>query len=664
MKSIHAAIVCHPTHQWIREYVHDKEDNYNGSFVNIILCYWENILAEYAIAYFRGCMVDVNVLMFDGLMVSKKEDDIFSLRYGQQTELDQRDCEWHCSMLNEICKHVFGIDMKWDTKPLTDKRLALPDDFDPGSLGLLFEEIIPDFNEKNVKIGENYVTINRDGTLSLRTKEKFRDYHNHIGCMNSKTGDRERFIYKWVDDYDEIPFKEQAREYPPGGPADRSCCPEDHFNVWEKFAFDRWDTHENPDGTPFKYNARAVELFKNMVMGLLGDDEQHFQFWMEWNYANLMHPATKSGRCPFIISKQGVGKDTLVSIMQKIFGYARCVTESDPAENIWGKFNEVLQGTYLIILTEVGFSDFMLGIGRVKHLISQYEYTLNLKGGAKIKKMSSFHRFMGITNVGSQGEISPVPVTEDERRFLLFYSSVRLKGDTAFWNEMYSLIDDWSAIRSILQFMLTFEHGPMFADAEVPVTDFQKSAVTTHPILQFIQEYVNETQFCGKKCVSCDLLWNEYRAWCGGSNVQLNRMTKEHFGIKLSRFDIPGISKAKPIKEHGKVERKRTLDYEAIRAHFPDDIGGEKGEGGDVRGEGFEEKGDSRDEAGGGGCGRGSGRDGIEDGGPGRCSEDNCGGVESGCGDEPLGGSRVGAGSASWAEKGNQGKNTLRKQFL
>ena len=286
MKSIHAAIVCHPTHQWIREYVHEKEDNYNGSFVNIILCYWENILAEYAIAYFRGCMVDVNVLMFDGLMVSKKEDDIFSLRYGQQTELDQRDCEWHCSMLNEICKHVFGIDMKWDTKPLTDKRLALPDDFDPGSLGLLFEEIIPDFNEKNVKIGENYVTINRDGTFSLRTKEKFRDYHNHIGCMNSKTGDRERFIYKWVDDYDEIPFKEQAREYPPGGPADRSCCPEDHFNVWEKFAFDRWDTHENPDGTPFKYNARAVELFKNMVMGLLGDDEQHFQFWMEWNYAN------------------------------------------------------------------------------------------------------------------------------------------------------------------------------------------------------------------------------------------------------------------------------------------------------------------------------------------------------------------------------------------
>ena len=71
-------------------------------------------------------------------------------------------------------------------------------------------------------------------------------------------------------------------------------------------------------------------------------------------------------------------------------------------------------------------SDFIQGLGRVKHLISQYEYTLNLKGGAKIKKMSTFHRFMGITNIGSQGEITPVPVTDDERRFILFYSSLRL----------------------------------------------------------------------------------------------------------------------------------------------------------------------------------------------------------------------------------------------
>ena len=351
MKFIHAALTNHAEYQWVREYVCDKE-NYNGSFVNLILCYWENVLLEYAIKYFQGCQIDVNVLMFDGLMVSHVNDDKRSLCYGKPIELDEKECQHHRIMLNEICKKVLGIDMKWDTKPLTDKRLAVPDDFNPASLMLVFEEITPDFDEKNIKIGENYLTINRDGSFSIRTKEKFKDYYNHVGCMNNN-GQREKFINRWVDNYDSIPHKEQAREYPPGGPTDRSVCPQDHFNVWERFEFEKWDAHENPDGSPFKYNPRAVELFKDMLMGLLGDDDFNFDFWMQWNYANLMHPATKSGRCPFIISKQGVGKDTLVMILQKIFGYARCVTESDPAENIWGRFNEVLHGTYLIILTRM-----------------------------------------------------------------------------------------------------------------------------------------------------------------------------------------------------------------------------------------------------------------------------------------------------------------------
>ena len=592
MKSIHAALVSHAEYQWVREYVSDKESNYNGSFVNLILCYWENILLEYAVQYFQSCKVDVNVLMFDGLMVSKVIDDR-SIWHGRIGELNEGECEWHCRMLNEICKHVLGIDMKWHTKPLSDKRVVVPDDFDPETLMLIFEEIVPEFNKTNVKVGENYVTVNnRDGTFSIRTKEKFKDYHNHIGCMKT-SGQRERFVYKWLDDYDDIPYKEQAREYPPGGPADRSVCPEDHLNVWVPFDFQRWDEHENPDGTPFKYNPRAVELFKDMVMGLVGDVEEHFTFWMQWNYTNLMHPATKSGRCPFIISKQGVGKDTLVMILQKIFGYARCVTESDPSENIWGKFNEVLQSSYLIILTEVGIGDFMQGLGRVKHLITQYEYTLNLKGGAKVKKMSSFHRFLGITNIGSQGEITPVPVTDDERRFILFSSSMRLKGKVAFWKEMYSLIDDWSAIRSILQYMLTFEHGPMFDDTEVPVTDFQKTAVSTHPILQWLKEYVNETDFEGEATIPCDDLWNEYRAWCTNSNVQLGNMTKDQFGKKLTRFNIPGLSQSKSVKECGKVERRRPVNYTLIREHFKDEDKDE--DAGPVESEGVAEPSVERD---------------------------------------------------------------------
>ena len=71
MKSIHAALVNHSDYHWVREYVSEKEDNYNGSFVNTIMCYWENVLLEIAVKYFRDCGLEILVLMFDGLMVAQ-----------------------------------------------------------------------------------------------------------------------------------------------------------------------------------------------------------------------------------------------------------------------------------------------------------------------------------------------------------------------------------------------------------------------------------------------------------------------------------------------------------------------------------------------------------------------------------------------------------------
>ena len=111
MKSIHAALINHTEYQWVREHLSDKEDNYNGSFVNLILCYWENIILEYAINYFQSYRIDVNVLMFDGLMVSQVDEDTRSLLHGEPRELSSKDCRWHCTMLNEIGKKVLGIDM-------------------------------------------------------------------------------------------------------------------------------------------------------------------------------------------------------------------------------------------------------------------------------------------------------------------------------------------------------------------------------------------------------------------------------------------------------------------------------------------------------------------------------------------------------------------------
>ena len=574
MKSIHAALVNHPEYHWVIEYVSDKRDNYNGSFVNVIMCYWENVLLEIAVKYFRDSGLEILVPMFDGLMVARMKKMSQEYDEYQPRELCSVESSRHCAMLNEICKHVLGIDVKWVTKPLVDKRLAVPDDFDPGTLMPLFDELVGDFNERNKNIGENYLTINRDGSFSIRTKDKFKDYHNHIGYFDGDkvVGRRERFVLKWLDDYDYPPGVrfEAAREYPPGGPPDRSQCPDDVFNIWEPLDFEKWDGRENPDGTPFVYDARAVEMFEDMVMGLSGDSNVSFTWLMQWLYTMLKYPATKCGRFPFIVSTTGIGKDTLIMILQKIIGYMRCVTEPDPAENLFGKFNDVMMGTYLLIMTEVSMKDLDAAMGRQRHLTTQYEFTLNLKGGAKIPKYRSFHRFMAITNP-KQGESAPVALRDDERRIVLMYAVARLKGNTAFWNEFYARFDGehpWNAIRSVLQFILTFEHGPMFADSEIPMTEFHRQAIVVDPIKRFIRDYANESISDGESIIPSKELWQEFVAWCSKSNERLT-MNDDGFGKQLTRMDIHGVGRPKSKKATDgskKVFQARLLNFSHIRS--------------------------------------------------------------------------------------------------
>lgn len=557
-------------YKYLNNYINDSEENYNGVFINLIMCYWENRILEYAIAYFRDIDVDINTLMFDGLMVSVYETRRID---GVDTEgrfpLQSCCVAKHLNMLNAIVKKCIGIDMKWDVKPQDDSRVPVPKDFEIDSMLPLFDEIVEDFNKTNYKVAENYLTLNENGTYAFRKKDVFKEYHWHRYIFDNKDGEA-HFIDQWLNRYPDIikVYYERAREYPPGG-GERSICPPDSLNLWTPFDYERWIKEQNPDGTPYEYNERYAELFEDMVRGLCADNEEYFKWFMQWLYTCIFHPATKSGRVPFFISKQGVGKDTLVEILQYIFGYHRCVTESSPEQNVWGQFNTILQATYFIILTEVSAKNFYEGLGKAKHLITQYEYTLNVKNQAQVAKMSTFHRFMGITNIGSNGEVTPVPVSEDERRFVLFRSSERLKGNHAHWDELYTAKDGvktkWNFIRSCFECIKKYEHAPMFSDSEIPQTEFQKQAVTKHPIQEFIIEKSRSKDLVGKKKYPSDTLWNDYKEYAEGANVSLGTMTKEQFQIKLTRFTIPGVSEPKNTKWGGKVIKCRELDFDELK---------------------------------------------------------------------------------------------------
>ena len=61
-----------------------REANEEGSFLNLVLCYSENIFLQEARAFLDSVEIETAVLMLDGLMV-----------YGDHYE--QRACSWSCT---------------------------------------------------------------------------------------------------------------------------------------------------------------------------------------------------------------------------------------------------------------------------------------------------------------------------------------------------------------------------------------------------------------------------------------------------------------------------------------------------------------------------------------------------------------------------------------
>lgn len=97
-----------------------KTYNYNGSAINRILCYYENIILQHAIHIINLHGIEIAVLMFDGLM-------IYGNHYSNKL------------LLSEITDYVEskmpGLQMKWTYKE-HDNELHVPDDFDETQINI------------------------------------------------------------------------------------------------------------------------------------------------------------------------------------------------------------------------------------------------------------------------------------------------------------------------------------------------------------------------------------------------------------------------------------------------------------------------------------------------------------------------------------------------
>ena len=373
----------------------------------------------------------------------------------------------------------FGIETQ-DDKLQMEARKVLHREI----IGEDYEGVKKRFEKKNAYIAAStsFLSIEElpgGGThYQLRKKNDF-DTHCRIWSYKAIEKGKEvekRFIQKWLDD----PHRKRFRKlgmYPYGANASDDECPEDEYNTWAPYAMSTVSDYADDQD--------AVNEFKELIFHLVGKNNvwgdlynpEHGEYFLRWIAHMIKFPQIKPSVSIILSDKRGgVGKGTVLHILRAMLGDDKVVESSNPAEEVWGHYNNMVEDAILISLNEVGKKD-MGKQGRIKALVGD-DPKINIRRMYQDPyKGKTYARVLVTTN-----NIDPMPISEENRRFVFFESSSARKLDEAYWVKMHRIAKNRDSVKSIYEFLagLDVDENEFHSEAARPVTEFEESCLESN----------------------------------------------------------------------------------------------------------------------------------------------------------------------------------------
>lgn len=535
-------IVSIPEYQKIVQTVPDSRElnNFNGSAINRVMCYYENIILGHAIHVINARGLEIAILMFDGLMV-----------YG--------DLYADCSLLQEIEEYVEskmrGLQMKWAYKQ-HDTTLEIPEDF--------VEEVVDEYTEwkhtfelewckiKNVSTFVQKTTINGRTSLVLQNESNLIvSYKHECYFKTDEKGKQKRvsFINEWILDSTMRCYDAMESIPPP------LKCPDNIFNTWIDSLY---ESQEIQDDDP-EFDLDAVTLFTHHLELLSGNNREAFEYVINWVAQSIQRPAEKMGVALNFISDQGVGKNIFTDILAKLYGGKKLET-AQPERDVWGPFNELLLDSYLIVLSETDKRNSIGHDGKIKAIITDDIVTVNPKG-KKGFALNSYHRIIQNTN-----NEDPTTTSKSDRRNVIIRCSDEMKGNTEYFTTLLNAMQRPMALRSIYWTLKRLDISEFKKGYKIETqyhTDLMEH--NENPLDLFMKWIVeNNTGVLKLKPVELMqmfLQWKEETRFKFGENMNVLSLVKK---ISLQLKLPEGAFES----SHTRMGNVRTIDTEKLAIHY------------------------------------------------------------------------------------------------
>lgn len=426
-----------------------------------------------------------------------------------------------------------------------------------------FEKMKAEFEKENFKVVQN----------SCFVQETFDEEHNRKIIQRNTTELTVAFShliikYKgWEEDKEvekTVPFVpmwikcenirryERMDCYP-----NMSKCPPTCFNLWTPFEMERYNDRPLVDNE----EVRAGVAFLRHHMSIMCDHEQDTLLEFEkWLAQMIQYPEYKS-HMPIFQSAEGSGKGSFFSLLKKILGIGKVFETESPEEYVWGRFNNMMETTFLVVMNEISKQMTNGGIDKIKGIIDGEHIQIQHKGKGAYP-MKSFHRFAGCTNAWDGG----MTISKGSRRFLMCKMSDEKKGVVEYWAAFRKLLENIDVLRGFYNYYKTMQvnrvlPAPMktefakeleklsvdvptlwvkdlVADAKVNKTLYLNENKTEYKIVN--DEYVIELM--GKR--SCELLMG----WCKDNGYPKYETNPTKLGVFLKTKKWAGLIKGRETK--------------------------------------------------------------------------------------------------------------------
>jgi len=441
------------TPEGLKQFEHFKQQrakNKKGSFLNKILCIYENKIITTVVDYYKKEYPTNNpvaTLMFDGLFISNELPDQTDVLNSLFNDEDN-----DCKLIN------------WDIKPPNDEivksDLYINRDELPKYERRDYHTIKKSFEKDHFMILDP-VSFGYESTLGgkpivcLNNRQDFKIITQPIKYEIFRNGRIEEMniFEKWLGD-------ETRRHYKK---LDFIPTWIDNPEIYNTFTGFDYSNYKDVD---FKFDDRLIKIFEYQVAILTDHDEPSITWFMRFIADIFQNPDRLPGVCPLLKSQQGWGKDTLIDVVSKLTNHQYIFRTAKP-DDVFGNFNPSIQNKLMLQLNEMEGKDGFSNKDKLKNLITEAKTKINQKN-MKSYLQSNYLRIIICSN-----NQNPIEISSGDRRFAVFDADP-IKPSLQHFNDVRVLMESDDCLYSLYQYLMEYDLGEVALRDCRPITQAYK----------------------------------------------------------------------------------------------------------------------------------------------------------------------------------------------